>query len=126
MVCAPGLDITLTRRPPTIRKLTMSIPSWLRSWKSRPLSRLGKAAAGGRLWYSQEVGISPPLIGEMDVNGNVVQEFHLPQGDDVGDLVANPDGNSIWFTEYYNSEVGRLNISDGSIQYYAFPMPCTN
>jgi uncharacterized delta-60 repeat protein len=79
------------------------------------------------VWFTNAFGASP-AIGEMDTSGQIVQSFNLTS--DVARIIAGPnwddpnsgpgDKTSLWFSEYYSGDVGRID-PDGSVHYYSVP-----
>jgi len=68
----------------------------------------------GAIWWT---GMWASLVGRLDPNTGVMQEYQLPSSARPHSIVPDADG-FIWYTGNSNGTIGRLNPADGSIKEY--------
>ena len=69
---------------------------------------------GGAIWWT---GMWASLLGRLDPNTGVMQEYQLPSSARPHSIVPDAEG-FIWYTGNSNGTIGRLNPADGSIKEY--------
>lgn len=70
--------------------------------------------SGGNPWFSEALGLEA-RIATIDKDGHLA-EYPVPGSEDVTSLTPSPDG-SIWFFDYGNQEVGRLDATRRVLHY---------